>query len=130
MLEKLTFELWERNFTITVEIHLLPKIFFFLRVHVRDQAPDKIFKLFLIEFLLWIIPQRIPQVLDMDVLGIDLEPNISHNFFIFVLENFSLPKLLFEIAIKDRMPKQVIPAYPILFLHLESFMQKVERHMR
>ena len=57
---------------------------------------------------------------EIDVLGVNLESEFSHDHFQLVFKLLVLKGILLEEALEDGVHKHLIPSYPAIFINLET----------
>ncbi len=109
MLFHLCLELFERNRTIRIDVHLLEKEFYLIFCYFRMNMLQKLRKLLVVQLLVPLEPKTIQQTVKVNVLGVYLEPQLPHNSFELILEIMVFFCVVVEVALEDGMQKDFIP---------------------
>jgi hypothetical protein len=65
------------------------------------------------------------QFVEIDVLGVDLEPKFSHDHLEFILELLVLKRILLEVTTEDGVHEDLVPTHSALLLDLQAFRQEI-----
>lgn len=110
---------------IFVGVHFLKKKLDLILGDARVNVLQKVTEEGEGELLLVVDSHAVEQLVEVDVLGVDLETQFSHHHLQLVLELLILDCILVEESLEDGVQKDLVPSQPALLIYLKALLQEV-----
>ena len=94
-------------------------------VHVGIDRIQKSLKFFEVQLRIFLEAQAFPHFLDVNVLRIDLESEITHHILVLILKFLIFIDVINENSFEDRVAEEIVPADPIPLINLQGLMQEI-----
>jgi len=121
----------QRDGSAGVLVDLVEEVADLLLGQVGVDVVEEPVELLVVEFhLLALQAQVLEHLLQVDVLGSDLEPQSAHHRLQLVLDRLVVDAVLLEQPFEDLVLEHFVPRSPLLLLHPQHPLQKVLSHSR